>query len=73
MVERDLDVVLHPDVDHVAGRADEAADGAGQPGQRHSLDEGDILAVGRHHLFGRLEKDEIKSFKTRLKLQIASG
>ena len=63
LVGREFDVVLHPDVDHVAGRADEAAAAAGERRHRHALRERDALALRRHTLLGHLFKDHIKVYE----------
>ena len=51
-----LDVVLHAHVDHVAGRADEAADASGEGGHPDAGQERDRLAVRGDLLLGDLEK-----------------
>ena len=53
-----LDVVLHADVDHVPGRAHEAADAAGEGGHPHAGHEGDRLAVRGDLLLGDLQSEK---------------
>ena len=60
---REFDVVLHPDVDHVAGRADEAAAAAGERRHRHALRERDALALRRHSLLRHLLKYRAKVYE----------
>ena len=48
LLDGELDVVLHADVDHIAGGADETAEEAGSASHRHALGERDRLAVGRY-------------------------
>ena len=63
LVGREFDVVLHPDVDHVAGRADEAAAAAGERRHRHAMRERDALALRRHPLLGHLLKQHAKMYE----------
>ncbi len=58
LVQGQLDVVLHPDVDHVPRGANEATHGPGQPGHGHPLGEGDGLPARGHPLLGHFVDGE---------------
>ena len=51
-----LDVVLHPHVDHVPGRAEEAAGRSRHRRHGHARQEGDLLAIRGHLLLRNLEQ-----------------
>ena len=53
-----LDVILHPDIDHVTRGPHDASAAARHGGHGQTLSEPDLLSVGRHALLGHLVDGE---------------
>ena len=58
LLRRQLDVILHPDIDHVARGAHYAPAAPRHRGHGQALPEPDLLPVGRHALLGHLVDGE---------------